>query len=51
MKKPACRRLGSIVGNNITMGDCCLVPALWGTQRVDDEIDKMSTVKAVFDRL
>jgi maleylacetoacetate isomerase len=39
------------VGDEITMADCCLVPAVWGAERVGVDIDKMPTIKAVFDRL
>jgi maleylacetoacetate isomerase len=33
------------VGDNITMADCCLVPAVWGAQRVEVEIHKMPTIR------
>ncbi|RDW62468.1 hypothetical protein BP6252_11901 [Coleophoma cylindrospora] len=39
------------VGDSVTIADCCLVPAVWGAQRVKVDFSAMPTLWAVFERL
>ena len=39
------------VGATVTMADCCLVPAVWGAQRVGVEFGEMPVLWGVFERL
>jgi maleylacetoacetate isomerase len=39
------------VGNEISMADVCLVPAVWGAQRLGVDLDQVPRVRRVFERL
>ncbi|OJD22040.1 hypothetical protein ACJ73_06614 [Blastomyces percursus] len=39
------------VGDVLSLADVCLVPAVWGAQRVGVDLGAYPTVKGVFDRL
>ncbi|KAK4989393.1 hypothetical protein LTR50_003269 [Elasticomyces elasticus] len=36
------------VGDNVTLADVCLVPAVWGAERYGVELDKLPTVMKVY---
>ncbi|OJJ45493.1 hypothetical protein ASPZODRAFT_134164 [Penicilliopsis zonata CBS 506.65] len=39
------------VGDRITLADVCLIPAVWGAERVGVDLDEFPTVKAIAERL
>jgi maleylacetoacetate isomerase len=39
------------VGDEITMADCCLVPAMWGAERFEVDWEPMPTVRRVYEEL
>jgi maleylacetoacetate isomerase len=39
------------VGDDISMADCCLVPAIWGAERFGVTLDQMPTVKRIYEEL
>ncbi|OCL09271.1 maleylacetoacetate isomerase [Glonium stellatum] len=39
------------VGNEITLADVCLVPAVWGGERFGVDLEKFSRLKAVFEEM
>lgn len=38
-------------GDNITMADCCLVPAVWGAQRYGVSLESTPTIRRIFETL
>lgn len=39
------------VGDDISMADCCLVPAIWGAERFGVTLDQMPTIKRIYEEL